>query len=121
MPAKICFPAMEDVEWRLMTGCDPKNPPWSYHNGGNWPALLWAFVGAALKAGRGDLAERAFELARERLPHDNWPEYYDGRHGRLVGRRANHSQTWSATALLVAHRFLERPTAIGELGLEPPL
>ena len=53
MPVKICFPAMEGKEWRWMTGCDPKNPPWSYHNGGNWPALLWAFVGAARTADYG--------------------------------------------------------------------
>ncbi|MEO0409432.1 MAG: glycoside hydrolase 100 family protein, partial [Cyanobacteria bacterium P01_A01_bin.135] len=34
MPMKICFPAIEGDEWRILTGCDPKNAPWSYHNGG---------------------------------------------------------------------------------------
>ena len=51
MPVKICYPAVEGEHWRLQTGSDPKNVPWSYHNGGNWPVLLWAFVAAAVKTG----------------------------------------------------------------------
>lgn len=109
MPAKICYPAMEGVEWQLMTGSDPKNSPWSYHNGGNWPALLWAFVGAAVKSGRSDLAERALAVATPRLYADNWPEYYDGRNGRLIGRQANHRQTWSAAALILGQKLIESP------------
>eukprot|EP00246_Nothoceros_aenigmaticus_P014588 TRINITY_DN564_c0_g1_i2.p1 TRINITY_DN564_c0_g1~~TRINITY_DN564_c0_g1_i2.p1 ORF type:complete len:559 (+),score=67.49 TRINITY_DN564_c0_g1_i2:115-1791(+) len=41
MPLKICFPALEGEEWRIITGSDPKNTPWSYHNGGSWPTLIW--------------------------------------------------------------------------------
>ncbi|CAN4126456.1 unnamed protein product [Withania somnifera] len=41
MPFKICYPALEGLEWQIITGCDPKNTPWSYHNGGAWPTLLW--------------------------------------------------------------------------------
>ncbi|XP_077241239.1 neutral/alkaline invertase 3, chloroplastic-like isoform X2 [Tasmannia lanceolata] len=41
MPFKICYPALEGQEWRIITGSDPKNTPWSYHNGGSWPTLLW--------------------------------------------------------------------------------
>lgn len=37
MPVKVCYPAIESHEWRLVTGCDPKNTRWSYHNGGSWP------------------------------------------------------------------------------------
>lgn len=37
MPVKICHPAIESHEWRIVTGCDPKNTRWSYHNGGSWP------------------------------------------------------------------------------------
>ncbi|OIT04234.1 PREDICTED: alkaline/neutral invertase CINV2-like [Nicotiana attenuata] len=37
MPLKISYPALENHEWRLITGCDPKNTRWSYHNGGSWP------------------------------------------------------------------------------------
>jgi len=37
MPVKICYPAIEGHEWQTVTGCDPKNTRWSYHNGGSWP------------------------------------------------------------------------------------
>lgn len=39
MPLKISYPAIENHEWRIITGCDPKNTRWSYHNGGSWPGL----------------------------------------------------------------------------------
>uniref|UniRef100_A0A2P2K2M2 Alkaline/neutral invertase n=1 Tax=Rhizophora mucronata TaxID=61149 RepID=A0A2P2K2M2_RHIMU len=44
MPFKICYPALEGQEWRIITGSDPKNTPWSYHNGGSWPTLLWQVI-----------------------------------------------------------------------------
>jgi len=109
MPCKICFPALAGVDWALLTGSDPKNVPWSYHNGGNWPVLLQSFVAGAVQAGRPDLAKKAFALAGPRLLADQWPEYYDGRRGRLVGRRANRYQTWSAAAYLFSHKVLEQP------------
>ena len=37
LPLKITYPALENHEWRIITGCDPKNTRWSYHNGGSWP------------------------------------------------------------------------------------
>jgi glycogen debranching enzyme len=82
---------------------------WSYHNGGNWPVLIWPFVGAALRTGRTDLAERALELVSARIETDVWPEYYDGKRGGLIGRRANFYQVWSATGFLVAHEILHNP------------
>ena len=109
MPMKICYPAVAGDEWRFLTGSDPKNAPWSYHNGGNWPVLLWPFVGAALRTGREDLARSALDLAEQRLAADEWPEYYDGRTGSLIGRRANFRQTWSATAYLVSRLLLDDP------------
>jgi hypothetical protein len=108
IPVKICYPALEDIGWQMLTGSDAKNAAWSYHNGGNWPVLLWPFVAAALKCGRTDLAEVAFEQACNRLQRDKWPEYYDGLRGRLIGRRANLFQTWSASGLLLANQFLEQ-------------
>ena len=38
---------------------------------------------------------------------DGWPEYYDGRRGRLVGRRASLNQVWSSTSFILAHKRLE--------------
>ncbi len=109
MPMKICFPAVEDLEWKILTGCDPKNVPWSYHNGGNWPVLLWAFAAAAQKAGRPELGWRAVELAERRLNEDEWAEYYDGRNGRLVGKASRKFQTWTIAGYLLARQFLEHP------------
>jgi len=109
VPLKLSYPAIEGTEWRLLTGCDHKNAPWSYHNGGSWPALLWTFVAAALIARHRELAERALEQAQARLASDDWPEYYDGRDGDVIGRRANRKQTWTAASFIFAHQLLERP------------
>jgi hypothetical protein len=109
MPMKICFPAVEGLEWRILTGCDPKNVPWSYHNGGNWPVLLWMLVAAALKTGRKEIAERAIALAEKRLYEDQWPEYYDGKNGRLIGKQARKYQTWTIAGFLVAKDLMANP------------
>lgn len=109
MPVKILYPAMVGEKWRFSTGSDPKNVPYSYHNGGNWPVLVWPFVTAAVRVGRLELAEQALNTMTKRLKNDNWPEYYDGRRGDLVGRRANFFQIWSATGLIIAHEVLENP------------
>ncbi|MDH5358963.1 MAG: glycoside hydrolase 100 family protein [Gammaproteobacteria bacterium] len=112
MPVKIIYPAMEGLEWEIRTGSDPKNVPWSYQNGGNWPALLWTFVAAAIKSGRQDIAEHAYQTALKRLMEDNWPEYYDGHSGRLIGRRSNFRQVWTATSVILSHHFLEDPALL---------
>lgn len=109
MPLKIIFPAMHGLEWEVRTGCDPKNVAWSYQNGGNWPVLLWSFVAAAQHTGRRDLAERAHDVAIRSVHKDEWPEYYDGRKGRLLGRRANLNQVWSATAMILSEKILDDP------------
>jgi glycogen debranching enzyme len=109
MPVKIAFPAMKGEKWRFSTGSDPKNVAWSYHNGGNWPVLVWPFIASALRTGRLELAEQALNLMTERLKADKWPEYYDGRNGGLIGRRANFYQVWSATGLIIAHELMENP------------
>lgn len=112
MPMKICFPAVEDLEWRILTGCDPKNVPWSYHNGGNWPVLLWVLAAAAQKTGRADLGWKAIEIAERRLSQDEWAEYYDGRNGRLVGKASRKFQTWTISGYLLAVELLQNPEAL---------
>lgn len=109
MPMKICFPAVEDLEWKIITGSDPKNPPWSYHNGGSWPVLLWLFVAVAQKTGRTHLAQKAIAIAEKRLQNDEWPEYYDGKNGRLIGREARRYQTWTIAGYLLAKALMEKP------------
>jgi Alkaline and neutral invertase len=109
MPMKICFPALEGQDWRMTTGCDPKNTPWSYHNGGSWPVLLWFLTAAALKTGRPELAYNALEIAEKRLSVDSWSEYYDGRQGKLIGKVARKFQTWTIAAVLLSQALLENP------------
>ncbi|MEL6494985.1 MAG: glycoside hydrolase 100 family protein [Cyanobacteria bacterium J06623_7] len=109
MPMKICFPALKNRDWQILTGCDPKNRPWSYHNGGNWPVLLGFFVAAAVKTSRLDLAKRAIDIAAKRLHKDEWAEYYDGKNGRLVGKEARKYQNWTISSFLLAQELLDEP------------
>ncbi|ERN13539.1 hypothetical protein AMTRI_Chr09g20630 [Amborella trichopoda] len=118
MPLKICYPALEGHDWRIVTGCDPKNTRWSYHNGGSWPVLLWLLTAACIKTGRPQIARRAIELAETRLLKDSWPEYYDGKLGRYVGKQARKFQTWSIAGYLVAKMMLEDPSHLGMISLE---
>lgn len=127
MPLKVSYPAIENHEWRIVTGCDPKNTRWSYHNGGSWPVLLWLLTAACIKTGRPHIAKRAIELAERRLSKDGWPEYYDGKLGRYIGKQARKFQTWSVAGYLVAKMMLEDPSHLGMISLEedkkikPPL
>ncbi|CAI9114833.1 OLC1v1015643C4 [Oldenlandia corymbosa var. corymbosa] len=118
MPLKICYPAIESHEWRIVTGCDPKNTRWSYHNGGSWPVLLWLLTAACIKTGRPQIARRAIDLAESRLLKDSWPEYYDGKLGRFIGKQARKYQTWSIAGYLVAKMMLEDPSHLGMISLE---
>ncbi|OIV96275.1 hypothetical protein TanjilG_05115 [Lupinus angustifolius] len=118
MPVKVCYPAIESHEWRIITGCDPKNTRWSYHNGGSWPVLLWLLAAASIKTGRPQIARRALEIAETKLLKDNWPEYYDGTHGRYVGKQARKCQTWSIAGYLVARMMLDDPSHLGIISLE---
>ncbi|MBW4538221.1 MAG: glycoside hydrolase 100 family protein [Myxacorys chilensis ATA2-1-KO14] len=106
MPMKVCYPALEDREWRTVTGADPKNRPWSYHNGGSWPVLLWMLAAAARKMERAELAHHAIAIAERRLLLDHWPEYYDGPDGRLIGKEARKYQTWTISGYLLAKEFI---------------
>jgi glycogen debranching enzyme len=96
----------------MVTGCDPKNKPWSYHNGGSWPMLTWMLAAAALKARHQGLIEQLREdliQAGQRLIQDRWPEYYDGSNGHLIGRMARRYQTWSIAGILLAQELLDEP------------
>lgn len=109
MPLKICYPALDFEEWRIITGSDPKNTPWSYHNGGSWPTLLWQFTLACIKMGRPELARKAVSVAEERLQRDRWPEYYDTRYGRFIGKQARLNQTWTIAGFLTSKLLLDCP------------
>jgi hypothetical protein len=109
MPMKICYPALEETDWQIVTGCDPKNRPWSYHNGGNWPVLLWMLTAAAQKMRRSELAYHAIAIAERQLVSDDWVEYYDGPDGRLIGKEARKYQTWTIAGYLLAKELIANP------------
>ncbi|ARV59720.1 alkaline invertase [Nostocales cyanobacterium HT-58-2] len=119
MPMKICFPALKNEEYRIVTGCDPKNIAWSYHNGGSWPVLLWLLSAAAVKTNRTDLAHKAIEIAESRLHLDEWPEYYDGKKGRLIGKQARKYQTWTIAGFLLAKELVRNPEFLPLVSFEP--
>lgn len=109
MPFKICYPALEDQEWRIVTGGDPKNTPWSYHNAGSWPTLLWQLTVACIKMNRPEIAEKAVKIAEQRISRDRWPEYYDTKGARFIGKQSRLFQTWSIAGYLVAKLLLAQP------------
>ncbi|KAI3822783.1 hypothetical protein L1987_10381 [Smallanthus sonchifolius] len=111
MPLKICYPALEGQEWRIITGSDPKNTPWSYHNGGSWPTLLWQLTVASIKMNRPEIAENAVKVAERRISKDKWPEYYDTKRARFIGKQARLFQTWSIAGYVVAKQLLANPDA----------
>jgi glycogen debranching enzyme len=109
MPMKLCYPALEDKDWQITTGADPKNRPWSYHNGGSWPVLLWMLTAASRKMQRIELAHHAISVAEHRLREDFWPEYYDGPDARLIGKAARKYQTWTISGYLLAKELITQP------------
>ncbi|KAK9147231.1 hypothetical protein Scep_005988 [Stephania cephalantha] len=118
MPLKISYPALESHEWRIVTGCDPKNTRWSYHNGGSWPVLLWLFTAACIKSGKPHIAKKAIEQIEARISKDGWPEYYDGKQGLYIGKQARKLQTWSISGYLVAKMMIENPSNLLMISLE---
>jgi hypothetical protein len=80
--------------------------------------LLWLLTAACIKTGRPQIARRAIDLAEARLLKDGWPEYYDGKSGRFIGKQARKFQTWSIAGYLVAKMLLEDPSHLGMISLE---
>jgi hypothetical protein len=59
-----------------------------------------------------ELAHKALAIAEQRLLDDQWPEYYDDRNGRLIGKEARKYQTWTIAAFLVTKALLANPEYI---------
>ena len=71
-----------------------------------------------MKVGRPQMARRAVDQMEPRLAKDEFPEYYDGRAGRYVGKQARKSQTWSVAGYLVAKMLLDDPSNLRAVCLE---
>lgn len=70
---------------------------------------------ACIKLNRPEIAARAVEVAEKRISTDNWPEYYDTKRARFIGKKAQLYQTWSAAGYLVAKLLLADPSAAKKL------
>ena len=119
MPMRICHPPMEGQEWSMKTGSDPKNWPWSYHNGGHWPSLLWYLAAAVtiheslhpsadvlLMGEMKALMLESYWSQLNQLPKQQWAEYFDGPTGTWVGQQSRTYQTWTIVGFLLLHRTL---------------
>ena len=80
--------------------------------------LLWQFTVACVKMGRADMAEKAIAVAEKRLSRDWWPEYYDTKSGRFIGKQARLYQTWSIAGYLSSKLMLRNPEAVQWLSCE---
>lgn len=60
---------------------------------------------------RPEIAARAVRIAEKRLSQDKWPEYYDTKRARFIGKQARLFQTWSIAGYLVAKLLLDNPNA----------
>lgn len=59
--------------------------------------------------GRPELARKAVADAEKRLAVDRWPEYYDTRNGRFIGKQSRLFQTWTIAGYLTSKMLLENP------------
>lgn len=66
---------------------------------------------ACIKMNRPGIAENAVKTAERRLSRDKWPEYYDTKRGRFIGKQARLYQTWSIAGYLVSKLLLANPEA----------
>ncbi|MCT0247907.1 glycoside hydrolase 100 family protein [Synechococcus sp. CS-205] len=132
MPMRICHPPMEATEWMNKTGSDPKNWPWSYHNGGHWPSLLWYFGGAILQHEQCHpqadvllmgqvkaMLEECYWSQLNQLPRQQWAEYFDGPTGTWVGQQSRTYQTWTIVGFLLLHHLLRvKPADVSLLAID---
>ena len=120
--------------------------PWSYHNGGSWPTLVWQvpshpyllqslllkvrcsnlcfwmqFIIACIKMGRPDLESKEVEIAEKRIWKDRWPKYYDTKTTRFISKQTQLYQTQSIAGYLDAKSFLSNPEIAYILACEEDL
>ena len=95
LPSAVLFP------WRVQTA-----------------VLLWLLVAVSMKLGRLHIAYNTVEVMERRLAKDDFPEYYDGKTGRYIGKQSRKFQTWSVAGYLVAKMLLDDPSNLRAVSLE---
>jgi len=76
-------------------------------------------VAAAQKTGRIELAHKALDIVEGRLSEDQWPEYYDGKNGRLMEKRSKEIPNLDYCWVLVAQELIANPAHLGLISFEP--
>lgn len=71
--------------------------------------LILQLTTACIKMKRPEIARRAIEVAEKRISKDRWPEYYDLKTGKFIGKQARLYQTWSIAGYLTAKLLLRKP------------
>lgn len=66
---------------------------------------------ACIKMNRPWIAENAVKIVERRISRDKWPEYYDSKRARFIGKQAHLYQTWSISGYLVSKLLLANPDA----------
>lgn len=66
---------------------------------------------ASIKMNRPEIALKAVEVAEKRISRDKWPEYYDTKRAKFIGKQSRLFQTWSIAGYLVAKLLLANPSA----------
>lgn len=64
---------------------------------------------ASIKMNRPEIAENAVRTAERRISKDKWPEYYDTKSARFIGKQSRLFQTWSIAGYLVSKLLLAQP------------
>ncbi|MFS7962578.1 putative six-hairpin glycosidase superfamily, glycosyl hydrolase family 100 [Helianthus anomalus] len=77
--------------------------------------ISYQFTLACIKMKRPELARKAIALAEKRLSTDKWPEYYDTRYGRFIGKQSRLYQTWTIAGFLTSKKLLENPEMASNL------
>lgn len=73
------------------------------------------FTLACIKMGRLEMAKKAVAVAEKRIADDRWPEYYDTRTGKFIGKQARLYQTWTIAGFLTSKILVENPELASSL------
>lgn len=76
---------------------------------------MFQFTLACMKMKKPELARKAVALAEKKLSEDHWPEYYDTRQGRFIGKQSRLYQTWTIAGFLTSKLLLENPEMASKL------
>lgn len=65
--------------------------------------------------GRFEMAKKAVAVAEKRISNDRWPEYYDTRTGKFIGKQSRLYQTWTIAGFLTSKMLVENPELASSL------